>query len=107
MPTALIDKIGSAIRAKAGGGTTVMNGAAIAAACDFLIEAIDALERKLDSGPFRFMGPHQAGTAYSKGDFAVFQGSLWHCNSSTRERPGSGFDWTLCCKKGRSGRDAR
>lgn len=68
---------------------------------------IDQLEKRLDDGPFKYMGPHVEGTDYRKGDFVTLGGSLWHCNYQTRARPGEGFDWTLCVKRGRDARDLR
>jgi len=54
-----------------------------------------------------FCGVHQAGASYEPGDLVTVQGSLWHCNTATRERPGTGAAaWTLAVKCGRDGKDA-
>jgi hypothetical protein len=37
---------------------------------------------------------------YSKGHMATHQGSLWHCNRQTADRPGTSDAWTLAVKKG-------
>ena len=54
-----------------------------------------------------FCGVHQAGASYEPGDLVTLQGSIWHCNAATRERPGTGAAaWTLAVKCGRDGKDA-
>ena len=68
---------------------------------------IEQLEKRLDDGPFKYMGPHVDGTDYRKGDFVTLGGSLWHANYPTRARPGEGYDWTLAVKRGKDGRDLR
>lgn len=68
---------------------------------------IAALEANLANGPFKFMGPYTEGMDYTKGNFVVHQGSLWHCNHDTRDRPGSGYAWTLAAKRGADGKDLR
>ena len=66
-----------------------------------LDKRIDELERRLDAGPFKYLGPFTEGMEYAKGAFVTHQGSLWHCNYPTRARPGEGYDWTLAVKHGR------
>jgi len=54
-----------------------------------------------------FCGVHQAGARYEPGDIVTAQGSLWHCNAATSDRPGTGAAaWTLAVKCGRDGKDA-
>lgn len=72
----------------------------------FLSRHIDALEKRMDELPFKYMGSYVEGMEYSKGNFATHQGSLWHCNFDTKERPGTGsYSWTLAAKRGSDGRD--
>jgi len=105
---ALGEAIAAAVRAKAVEGTSAVNGAALAAAVRCLADHIDALERKIDSSPFRYMGPYQESRTYGKGDFCTHAGSLWHANHATRGRPGDdGSGWQLAVKRGQNGRDAR
>jgi hypothetical protein len=55
----------------------------------------------------QFCGVHQAGARYEPGDLVTVQGSLWHCNAATSDRPGTGATtWTLAVKCGRDGKDA-
>jgi hypothetical protein len=43
---------------------------------------------------------------YFEGNFATFDGSLWHCNRTTRAKPGDGTaDWQLAAKRGANGKD--
>ena len=53
-----------------------------------------------------YCGVYQAGGRYEPGDLVTWQGSSWHCNAATGERPGSGAAWTLAVKCGRDGKDA-
>lgn len=62
---------------------------------------------KAEASPLKYMATFTEGMDYSKGNFVTYQGSLWHCNTATRERPGTGYDWTLAVKRGSDGRDAR
>ena len=57
-------------------------------------------------GTLEYLGVHEAGAQYVKGQFVTAFGSLWHCNSTTRESPGTGTPaWTLAAKRGRDARD--
>jgi hypothetical protein len=59
-------------------------------------------------GTLEYLGVHEAGAQYVKGQFVTAFGSLWHCNSTTRESPGTGTPaWTLAAKRGRDGKDAQ
>jgi hypothetical protein len=61
------------------------------------------LEQK---GTLEYLGVHEAGAQYVKGQFVTAFGSLWHCNATTREAPGTGTPaWTLAAKRGRDGKD--
>jgi hypothetical protein len=44
---------------------------------------------------------------YERGDVVTWDGSLWHCEKSTTEKPGPMATefWKLCAKRGRDGRD--
>lgn len=45
---------------------------------------------------------------YEQGDLVTYDGSIWHCERSTKAKPGtqtSAPDWKLCTKKGRDGKD--
>lgn len=52
-----------------------------------------------------YCGVYVDGKAYAKGDNVTYQGSVWHCNEETRERPNGGRAWTLKVKRGRDGRE--
>lgn len=54
----------------------------------------------------KYRGVHEPSVAYDIGDTVTHGGSLWHCNSLTKERPGEGSKaWTLTVKRGRDGKD--
>jgi hypothetical protein len=58
-------------------------------------------------GTLEYLGVHEAGAQYVKGQFVTAFGSLWHCNATTRESPGTGTPaWTLAAKRGRDAKDA-
>jgi hypothetical protein len=53
-----------------------------------------------------YRGVYKDGQKYERGDTVTWGGSLWHCDSDTKEKPGEGSTtWTLCAKKGRDGKD--
>jgi hypothetical protein len=54
-----------------------------------------------------YKGVYSDGNEYAAGNTATYGGSLWHANVTTKEKPGTGSDWTLAVKKGRDGRDAK
>jgi integrin beta 3 len=49
---------------------------------------------------------YKEGATYSRGDMVTWGGSLWHCDSETKDKPGT-ESWTLAVKKGRDGKDAK
>jgi hypothetical protein len=66
---------------------------------------VKMLEQK---GTLEYLGVHEAGAQYVRGQFVTAFGSLWHCNTTTRESPGTGTPaWTLAAKRGRDARDGR
>ena len=69
-----------------------------------LLERIDALEQQRSA--MKYVGVWEAGREYKPGNFVTDKGSLFHCNSTTRQRPGDGSrDWTLAAKRGADGKD--
>jgi hypothetical protein len=55
-----------------------------------------------------FEGVYQEGKSYDVGNLVTWAGSSWHCNESTRDKPGEGSKaWTLMVKRGRDGKDGR
>lgn len=44
---------------------------------------------------------------YQRGDTVTSNGSTWHCERSTQERPGESPDWKQLVRKGRDGKDGR
>ena len=53
-----------------------------------------------------YRGVYKEGEAYERGDTVTWGGSLWHCDTPTKEKPGT-ESWTLAAKKGRDGKDAK
>jgi hypothetical protein len=42
---------------------------------------------------------------YAPGDVVSWEGSMWHCEAATEDRPGTSPGWRLCVKHGRDGKD--
>jgi hypothetical protein len=42
---------------------------------------------------------------YKAGDLVSWDGSMWHCEAPTTDRPGASPAWRLCVKHGRDGKD--
>ncbi|MGY6517386.1 MAG: hypothetical protein ACXIUZ_01600 [Lysobacteraceae bacterium] len=68
-------------------------------------ERIAKLESRIDEAErkgfgIRYAGVWKPGKHYTEGQFATFQGGLWHCNADTDTRPGTGPHWTLAVKSG-------
>jgi hypothetical protein len=42
---------------------------------------------------------------YAKGHTVTQNGSLWHCNKPTTDKPGTSDAWTLCAKRGTDGKN--
>jgi hypothetical protein len=74
------------------------------------LRKLQTIERRLasveDRPGLRYRGTWDENQQYNRGDFATDRGSLWHANRATRDRP-PGAAWTLACKRGRDGRDAK
>lgn len=51
-----------------------------------------------------YRGVFKDGDDYERGDMVTWGGSLWHCDTPTKEKPGT-ESWTLAAKKGRDGKD--
>jgi len=82
---------------------------------------IDALEKKVaeleesterriahvESEAVSYKGVWDEHMQYNRGEFVTCGGSMWHCNASTRSRPGTDGTFTLAVKKGRDAKDAQ
>lgn len=53
-----------------------------------------------------YRGVFKDGDEYDRGDMVTWGGSLWHCDTPTKDKPGT-ESWTLAAKKGRDGKDAK
>lgn len=51
-----------------------------------------------------YRGVYSEGTEYQPGDTVTWGGSLWHCDTETKDKPGTD-SWTLAVKKGRDGKN--
>jgi hypothetical protein len=55
-----------------------------------------------------YRGVYVDGQSYDRGDGVTWGGSEWHCNETTKTKPGDGSKaWTLKVKRGRDGKDGR
>jgi hypothetical protein len=73
-------------------------------ACKPLHDRIEQLEKQAEQR--RYVGVWATGK-YHEGNFVTHDGSMWHCNRETEQRPGTGPDWTLAIKKGRDADNVR
>lgn len=53
-----------------------------------------------------YRGVFKEGKQYERGDMTTWGGSLWHCDTPTKDKPGT-ESWTLAAKKGRDGKDGK
>jgi len=60
------------------------------------IQALEKSQTKLAYG-----GVWKADREYDVGTLCTFDGSLWHANTKTSDRPGTSGEWTLAVKRGR------
>jgi hypothetical protein len=71
---------------------------------DFVKRAIAPLGERikvLEQRPVtKYCGVFEIGRQYQEGNFVTDHGSIWHCNATTRQRPGGNSDWTLAVKSG-------
>ena len=59
---------------------------------------------ELDEKPaLKYCGIWKSDGAYGQGDLVTHGGSIWHCNRSTKVKPGDGSDWQLAVKRGADG----
>lgn len=67
-----------------------------------------ALEKRvaeLEARPtLKYCGVWEKDWTYQPGNFATDQGGVWHCNTATKDRPGSNMTWTLAVKQGKAAR---
>jgi hypothetical protein len=69
-----------------------------------LKERIAQLEKQIQKIEQRkYVGVWAVGK-YFEGQLVTHDGSMWHCNQDTDQRPGSGPDWTLAIKRGQDGK---
>jgi hypothetical protein len=70
-----------------------------------LTARVDELEGR--AAGQRYCGIWDGQQEYRPGNTATWDGSTWHCNCTTRAKPGVNGDWTLCVKRGKDGRDGK
>lgn len=62
----------------------------------------------IDGASLVYCGVHVPEKSYVVGEFVTYQGSLWHCNEPTTNRPGDGSrSWTLAVKSPQKKREDR
>jgi hypothetical protein len=79
---------------------------AVASDLKALKKRVEELEAAPSVPPVEYKGVWRQGE-YRKGNMVSWSGSIWHCNRTTEDKPASSDAWTLCCKKGRDGKDAK
>jgi hypothetical protein len=69
--------------------------------------AIKPLEDRiaaLESAPTEFKGIWTQGTKYAARSIISHDGSMWHANETTKDKPGTSASWTRCVKRCRDRR---
>jgi hypothetical protein len=51
----------------------------------------------------QYVGIHEAGNSYAKGDMVTHGGQVWATSANTTAEPGQGKEWRLAVRKGRDG----
>lgn len=54
-----------------------------------------------------YRGVFKDGNSYKQADMVTSNGSVWHCNEATGEKPGTSKAWTLSVRAGRDGKDGK
>ena len=73
-----------------------------------VVEALAKRIAAVENRPvMRYVGTFSGSVTYEPGQFVTHGGSLFHCNTTTTDRPGINGGWTLAVKAGRDGRDRR
>jgi hypothetical protein len=76
--------------------------AAIAPVLKELIEPLREKIAELENRPHvQYRGVWKEGQPYGTGSMVTHEGSVWHANRATMQRPGAGDDWTLAVRRGR------
>ena len=71
------------------------------------VAALTARVSELEAKPrLRYRGVYDISMMYEAGDFATYDGSAWHCQRPTTDKPGTSDAWQLAIKRGKNGRDA-
>ncbi|OWJ74628.1 carbohydrate-binding family V/XII protein [Haematobacter genomosp. 1] len=69
------------------------------------IAALEARMATLEAHPpLTYVGTHEAGKSYRKGEAVTANGSLWVAQRDTDGTPGTNDGWKLAVKRGRDGR---
>ena len=72
---------------------------------DSRVAALEARVQALEARPeLKYCGVWTEGEAYGEGDFVTHGGSMWHCYTPTKERPGTTDAWQLAVKRGKDAR---
>jgi hypothetical protein len=75
--------------------------------CGMVVALRRRVERLESQAVPEYRGVWKPNLEYSEASFVTHGGSIWHANKSTKARPGGNADWTLACKHGADGKDAR
>ena len=52
----------------------------------------------LEAQALNYRGVHDKGAQYDSGDLCTYRGGLWHCNTVTKDAPGTSSAWRLMAK---------
>ena len=71
------------------------------------VAPLEARIAELEASPTKYVGVWTQGTEFQARSIVSYDGSMWHANETTKEKPGTGPTWTLCVKRGQNGKDAK
>jgi hypothetical protein len=54
----------------------------------------------IESFGVKYLGVWQSAADYVRGNMVTLDGSMWHANENTRDKPGTSKAWTLAVKSG-------
>ena len=72
----------------------------LAERCAALERRIAELETGTKASGVPYAGTWRHGKEFPAGVFATHNGSLWHCNASTTDQPGTSPHWTMAVRGG-------
>jgi hypothetical protein len=71
------------------------------------MEQLQAHIEMLESSQLRYEGVHERSKQYNQGAVVTAKGTLWHCQQSTKDVPGTSTAWKMMAKSPQAARGAK